>query len=132
VINNFIKYNIPPADVLLDIKGCLWYAAKRNGGPNVLRILQSYYEVLKPGGILVVDASAINRFKATLNKEFGLITNRYSGYAEVSTHQRLKKHLESNSEISIWIQENFELEFIEIENQKPQIKMMIFKKRCFN
>ena len=59
VRSNFKVYNIPRADVLLDIKGCLWYISKKNGGSNVLSTFQAYHDVLKPGGILIDRKSVV-------------------------------------------------------------------------
>jgi len=129
VVSNFERLEILPVDVLFDIKGCLWYAPKKNNGKNVLRAFKAYYDVLKPGGILVIDAMDIGTFEISTNKIIGSIIDcKYPGYAEKSTTQKLDKYFKAHPEDRAWINEHFELSYVEIENHKPQIKMAIFKK----
>lgn len=130
IVSNFKKLEILPVDVLFDLKGCLWYAPKKNKGENVLKAFKAYYDVLKPGGILVIDAMEIGNLEKNANKIIGSINNyKYPGYAEESTTQRLEKHLKKYPEDQTWINEHFELNYVEIENYKPQVKMAIYKKR---
>lgn len=130
-ISNFEELQIGPVDVLIDIKGCLWHSNKNGQEQNrAIGAFKEFYEVIKPGGILVTDAMDVSRIRAEINKRLGNIRNKkYYGYAEVSTMQRLEKQFAEYPEDHKWIQERFELRYVEIENRDPQIRMAIFTKK---
>lgn len=130
-ISNFEELEIELVDVLLDIKGCLWHSNKNSQEQKrAIRAFEEFYEVIKPGGILVTDAMDMPKIKAEINKFSGSIRNdKYQGYAELSTMQRLEKQFAEYPDDRKWILEHFELKYVELENRDPQIRMAIFTKK---
>ena len=71
----------------------MWHS-KRNAQEQkrAIGVFKQFYEVIKPGRILLVDAMDVDIARAEINKISGSISNnKYRVYAEISTMQKIEK-----------------------------------------
>ncbi|MGI2295599.1 hypothetical protein [Paenibacillus sp. GXUN7292] len=90
------------ADVIFDNKGILWHKANSSKKKvNVQEIMSTYYDLLKPGGIVIVDGYIHkNQGLLTMLNQFQLqLLRRISWFAEKSTYAYFSKMYQSDPEL---------------------------------
>lgn len=123
IVKTMKNIGVKGIDILWDVKGCLWYARRSS-----LEVLKNYHEVLNKDGILIVDNMQIKLGKAQMNKWWGEIRGKFSGYAEVSTVYKLSKHRYLTSEEWKEVKTLYEIREYEVDREK-KIGIMVFRKR---
>lgn len=84
------EIGISEADIIWDIKGCIWYSKRRR---KLEEVLKKYYGVLSNDGFIVIDAYEISKNELKDNKKMKKRHNKCFGYIEKSTYIRIQKSL---------------------------------------
>ncbi len=113
-------------DIIIDIKGCLWY--KRNR----MEVLDNYSKVLKENGIIIIDGGSISKIRYIANLVLYQLSfcNIVHGYMENSTYQKLYLHIKNSKKLSNYINQNFIIkEYDLVSYKKQKIKVATLAKK---
>lgn len=83
--------NISQVDCILDFKGVIWHHWSEEKEANT--IFKYFDQLLKPGGIYILDATDSNHFSRFWNVMALRLFGRIRNYAEESTYLMIKKFL---------------------------------------
>lgn len=78
-------------DVIWDIKGYLWYSKNKE------QTLKGYYDLLSPGGIIILEAHKNNLFLIFINDLFLQVFGKIISYVEDSTYFKITKIYQKSS-----------------------------------
>lgn len=92
---NLSKVDIKFADIIMDIRGCLWYSTNKDdkNGEGITRVLKEYYKSLNMGGIIIIDAAELSDYAVMFNSFIYKATNYVCGFQEVSTYQKIERFI---------------------------------------
>ncbi|GGH46374.1 hypothetical protein GCM10008014_09000 [Paenibacillus silvae] len=95
---NLAKVDIRFADIIMDIRGCIWYSTdkKDRTGEGITRVFKEYHRSLNMGGIIIIDAVKLRSKTITRNQIFYKCLNLVLGFQEVSTYQKIERFLEND------------------------------------
>lgn len=107
---NLSKVDIKFADIIMDIRGCLWYSTNKDdkNGEGITRVFKEYYKSIKMGGIIIIDAAELSDYEVMFNSFIYKATNYVCGFQEVSTYQKIERFIFKDEFVS----KHFEFEAI--------------------
>lgn len=119
---NLANIDIKFVDIIMDIRGCIWYSTDKDDptGEGIIRIFKEYHKSLNMGGVIIIDAVKISIAAVEFNQLIYKATNYVCGFQEISTHQRIKCFIDEDD----FINKHFHVDSI----GKGSNRLMTFKK----
>ncbi|WP_337034822.1 hypothetical protein [Paenibacillus illinoisensis] len=106
---NLAKVDIRFADIIMDIRGCIWYSTdkKDRTGEGVTHVFKEFHKSLNMGGVIIIDAVQLSSKTITRNQICYKCLNLVLGFQEISTYQKIKRFLNND-----FISKHFHMETV--------------------